>query len=195
MTCWVLRNRIVQSSPGEVPSYLAPSATQRSMSRDLFLGQRVLLVRHPRLAVGPDQLDQVALVGLARLERDPFALLAPLGELGEGRHDVLALRLPRVVAGDAVLDQDRRDVSHEADGLARAGLGRPGRGTCFFASVDGGASLRQATSFFVFALSSSPLTGLSTLTPQQAKNRDVGETTWTSGAALNCHGWSLAAVE
>ena len=38
VTCWVLRKRIVQSSPGELPSYLAPSATQRSMSRDFFLG-------------------------------------------------------------------------------------------------------------------------------------------------------------
>ena len=57
----------------------------------------------------------------------PFALLAPLGELGEGRHHVLAFRLPRVVAGDAVLDQDRRDVADEADGLRRPRLRGPAR--------------------------------------------------------------------
>ena len=41
-------------------------------------GERVLLVRHPRLAVGPDQLDEEAGVGLARLERDPSPCWPPL---------------------------------------------------------------------------------------------------------------------
>ena len=104
--CCVLRNRIVQSSPGELPSYLAPSVTQRSTIAIFSLGKRVLLERHPRLAVEPDQLDQATLVGLARLKGDPLALLAPLRKLGERRHDVLALRLAWVMTGDAVLDHD-----------------------------------------------------------------------------------------
>lgn len=80
---------------------------------NLFRRQGVLLVGHPGFAIGMDQLDQVAVLGVPR--GHIVAGLAPFGQTFERGHVVLGFRLPRVVAGDAVPHQNRRHVLHEAD--------------------------------------------------------------------------------
>ena len=129
---------------------LRPLGDPRLQQGDLVLGQGIELVGHPRLGVGQEHVEEIALLGLAGHERDPLALLAPLGELGERRHHVLALGLLGVVAGDAVSHQDRGHVAHEADRLRlrRLVAGRPGLRGCgrpspFGAAVWGGSPERR----------------------------------------------------
>ena len=95
---------------------------------DLRLGQRVALVlgRHALSPVGGDKLDEQALVGLAG--RDRVVVGAALAELGVAGHFELAAAFLGVVAGVAVLLEDRGHVVDEADRLRRLGGGGGGDG-------------------------------------------------------------------
>ena len=89
-------------------------------------GERRLVLRHLGLAVlGRDLVDEEALIGLAR--DDPrLAALASLEHLVEGRHDVAAAGLGRLMAALALGLEDRPDLLVEAH--LRPGGGH--RGAC-----------------------------------------------------------------
>ena len=81
---------------------------------DLAFVERIALGRHFRLAI--DRRGNGQEVGLVRLARDDgAAFLTPREEFGKLRHDVVALRLRRLVATRAVGLQDRADVLVKGD--------------------------------------------------------------------------------
>ena len=82
VTCWVLRKQDRPVLAGRDAVVFRPLGDPALEDRDLFLGEWILLERHPGLAVESDQLDQAALVGLAGLERDALRLAGPPWQAG-----------------------------------------------------------------------------------------------------------------
>ena len=100
-------------------AFVDPELDQAKLpGRELFGADLVAAGRHERFLDLPDMRHQPAFVGVAR--HDHRAALAALGD-GRGSLEVqFAVGVPGVVAGEAVLAQDRENLGGEVDRLVPA---------------------------------------------------------------------------
>ncbi|MCL6449174.1 MAG: acyl-CoA dehydrogenase family protein [Armatimonadetes bacterium] len=99
---------------GRVLAVVAGALTDPACDQvDRLLWKRVEPVGHPRFGVVGQQLEQVGAFRISGHQRDSLAGGTALGERRIGDHVVLRLSLASVVAGDAVLDEDRGDVAQK----------------------------------------------------------------------------------